>query len=688
MGRDLLNEIRDALNNKRQVANLVNALTRMRDRRREAITRFTPGDFKELKEIKRRSKLSVREAVEKLRVAVEDSGGFFFLANSSEEACKYVADVVARKSAKLVVKSKSMTSEEIGLNKYLEYMGVEVVETDLGERIIQLSGERPSHILAPAVHRDAESIAGLIAEGLEPKPEAITRYVRNALRGSFLNADVGISGANIISAEDATVFVVTNEGNERLVTSIPKTYICIAGVEKVVPSIREALTILRILVPSATGQVMSSYVTLVSPKSEGFGKTREFHLVLVDNGRFNALDDTLAETLECIRCSACFNVCPTYRVLGGHVFGHIYTGPIGLPWTAITHGLEKAYEFSSLCVSCGLCKLECPVDIDIPFMISVIKDRGNGKYGEAAPFLLRNYDKLIKMGAKIPRLSNLLLQSKAGRYLLEKLAGIDLRRNIPKFADEDLYQLYRKIRQNIQTLSGKVVLFTDYLLMYMFPEMAVTAVKVLNKMGVYCVIPRQSSSGMPLIQYGYLGEARKVAEYNISNLLPYVRDGYDIVCLEPTAWYCLKETYPKLVEGREAEEVAGRAFTFSEYLLLHGSVGLDARDRFKLAYHWPCHAREKYAVKPKSATLLEKLGHDVRLVDAGCCGMAGTWGMRSGYKGYETSITIGNILLDELKKTNAQFFITDSTICYLQIRELSESGRALHLYQLLDKYVS
>jgi len=686
MNRNLMKEVKEALNNKRQVANLVNALTRMRDRRREAVARFAFKDFAELKEIRRRNRLDVRRNIEKLREAVENSGGFFFLADSPEDACRYIADVVARSSAKLVVKSKSMTSEEIGLNSYLESIGVEVVETDLGERIIQLAGERPSHILAPAVHRDAASIAGLMAENLEPSPKAITRYVREDLRRFFLNADVGISGANVISAEDATVAIVTNEGNERLVSSIPRVYICVAGVEKLVPSMRDALALLRMLVPSATGQVISSYVTFISPRSEGFGRTREFHLVLVDNGRLKALDGLLAETLECIRCSACFNVCPTYRVLGGHVFGHIYTGPIGLPWTAVTHGLEKAYEFSSLCISCGLCKVECPVDIDIPFMISVIKERGNGMYGEAAPLLLRNYDKLIEIGAKMPRLSNLILNSKLGRYVIEKLAGIDSRRKIPPLASENLYSLSRRMGQRIRNPIRKAALFTDYLLMYMFPEIAMAAVKVLNRMGVYCVVPKQGSSGMPLIQYGYLKKASKTARYNISRLLPFVREGYDIVCLEPTAWYCLKEVYPRIVEEKEeAEAVAESSFTFSEYLLLHGFNEPSSGDGLKLAYHWPCHARERNVVKPKSVELLERLGHEVMLADVGCCGMAGTWGMRNGYKGYETSVTIGKTLIESLEKTKAQFFITDSTVCYLQIRELADPRKTLHLYQLLDK---
>ena len=675
-------EIEKALQNKRQVNTLQSALTRMRDKRRKRMLRFRPEELNELKRIREGNRRNILENIERLREAVEKAGGRFVFASDAEEAQSYVLSVVKESGARLVIKSKSLTTEEVGLNEALEELGVEVVETDLGERIVQLAGERPSHILAPAVHKDAYEIASILSPNLSPDPTEITRYVRKELREKFLTAGVGISGANVIASDVGAVFIVTNEGNERFVTSIPRVYICVAGVEKVVSNIEEALKIIRILVPSATGQLMSSYVTVVSPYMREFRDGREFHMVLVDNGRLEALGGgELEETLECIRCSACFNVCPTYRLVGGHVFGHIYSGPIGLTWTAIAHGYHNAFKFSSLCISCGLCKVECPVDIDIPMMISRVKDWGNRYVRASAPYLLRNYDKLLRLGSRFPKLSNILLSSGLGKRLMSLLADTDMRRNMPLFADENFYKKFSRITQDGE-YDRRAVLFTDYLIMYMFPEIGVKAVKLLNKAGTYCLLPKQLSSGMPLIQYGYLKEAEKIARSNVENLFGFVREGYDVICLEPTAWYCLKEVYPKLLGDSKAERLADSVYSLAEYLLEYCSEVNRGLEYIHVAYHWPCHARGKWIEEPFFKRLLERAGYRVSLVDEGCCGMAGTWGMRRGYKGYEISVEIGRNLVERMKETNAEALTTDSTVCMIQLKTFSPE-KTLHSLDLL-----
>ncbi len=669
-GRELSREVEIALHNTRQTATLRASLSRMRDKRRERMREISLEELEELKEMRRRNLKNLSNNLKLLKERVESFGGKLYIAKDHIAACRYVADVIVSNNAKIVVKSKSLTSEEIRLNEWLGRLGVEVVETDLGERIVQLAGERPSHLLAPAVHKDAASVAEIFAAGLKPEAEAITQHVRSELRSKFLSADIGITGANVIAAEEGAIFIVTNEGNERFVTSIPRVYICIAGVEKVVSNLAEALQTLSILIPSATGQRISSYVTVIGLGPGNAGRWDEFHIVLVDNGRLAALsDETLFEALECIRCAACFNVCPTYRTVGGHVFGHIYTGPIGLPWTAITHGEEAAYSFSSLCVSCGLCKLECPVEIDIPFLISSIKERGNGLYGEAAPWLLRNYDTLIKLGSYMPRVANLFMQSGLGRKLLERLAGIDRRRPLPRIASKSFRKLVREAAG--EKMEKRAALFTDAMIMYMFPEIGLDAVDILKRFGVGLVVPQQLSSGMPLIQYGYLKQAREIARKNISYLLEHVRAGCDVVCLEPTAAYCIREAYPRLVDDESAGELAARTYGFPEYLalLLHNASTSINKD-IHVAYHWPCHARER-AAQPAMARLLSMLGIEVSFVDEGCCGMAGTWGMRSGYVGYELSRSIGEKVVQSLEATEADIIVTESTICMLQLRELS-----------------
>ncbi|MDJ0270197.1 MAG: LUD domain-containing protein [Aigarchaeota archaeon] len=680
-GRELAREVEAALRNTRQAATLMASLSRMRDKRRERMREIPLEELEKLKEMRRRNLKNLSDNLKLLKDRIESLGGKLYIAKDHAAACKYVADVIARNNAKIVVKSKSLTSEEIRLNEWLERLGVEVVETDLGERIVQLAGERPSHLLAPAVHKDAASVAEIFAAGLKPEAEAITQHVRSELRSKFLGADVGITGANVIAAEEGAIFVVTNEGNERFVTSIPRVYICIAGVEKVVSNLADALHTLSILIPSATGQRVSSYITVIGLGPENAGRWDEFHIVLIDNSRFAALGDkTLSEALECIRCAACFNVCPTYRIVGGHVFGHIYTGPIGLPWTAITHGEAAAYSFSSLCVGCGLCKLECPVEIDIPFLISSIKERGNGLYGEAAPWLLRNYDTLIKLGSHIPRVANLFMQSRLGRKILERLAGIDRRRQLPRIASKSFRKLVRE--ESKEEAEKRAALFTDAMIMYMFPEIGVDAVDILKRFGVGLVVPRQLSSGMPLIQYGYLKQAREIARKNVSYLLEHVRAGCDVVCLEPTAAYCIKEVYPRLIDDESAGELAAHTYGFPEYLAsLLRDAGISLDKGMRVAYHWPCHARERGA-QPAMAKLLSMLGIEVSFVDEGCCGMAGTWGMRRGYIGYELSRSIGEKVVQSLEATEADTIITESTICMLQFRELSRL-RVIHAIPFL-----
>jgi len=678
--RNLQIEVRTALGKTTQTQALASAFNRMRSKRMQAMPEISLPELLELKSLRRRSAQNMDSNIELLRRVVEEAGGGFHLARTAEEARRYICDILRKRGAKLVVKTKSMTTEEINLNRAILGMGVKVVETDLGERIVQLAGERPTHILAPAVHKNVAEIAALFSPSLRPETQEITRFVRGQLRESFRSADVGITGANVISAHECTVFIVTNEGNDMFVTSLPPVYICVAGVEKVVSSIEEALRVIEVLVPSATGHRMSSYVTVLSPLSERFAKGREFHLILLDNGRRGAVGGVFSEALECIRCAACLNICPTYRLVGGHVFGDIYTGPIGLPWTAITAGTREAYEFSSLCVSCGLCKAECPVDIDIPHMISQIKNEGNGRWGQTAPWLLRKYEKLIRLGAKAPHVSNLLVRSRLGAWVLERLAGIDRRRPLPSFASTSLDKLLPN--QPASGVAESVALFTDALIMYMFPEIGLEAASVLKAFGVSAFLPQQLSSGMPLIQCGYLHEASRTARENVARLSEYVERGHEVVCLEPTAWYCVREVYPKLL-GRAAETLAEHAHSFSEYLLSRmNRYSGPKRQSEHLAYHWPCHARGAEG-GPAAVRLLSKLGFEVSFVDEGCCGMAGTWGMRKGFEGYEMSRRIGENLASALSKTGAGTVVTDSTVCMLQLQQFSRL-RITHLSTILS----
>src|SRR5436190_3932417 len=348
-----------------------------------ALRREAFGDFPQGEALRDRAR-AIKEAtlqrldahLETLVANVERVGGHVHFATTAEEARRIILDIARRTGARMAVKSKSMATEEIHLNDALEAIGVTPVETDLGEYIIQLAHERPSHIIAPAIHKTKGQVAELFSRelhrpGLAADPEVLTKIAREELREKFLQADLGITGANFAVAETGTVVLVTNEGNGRMVTSLPRVHVAVMGVEKVVPSLTDLMVFLAILAKSATGQKLSVYTTLVQgPRRAGeLEGPEEFHLVLLDNGRVAQLAGPLREALYCLRCGACLNVCPVYRQIRGHAYGHTYPGPIGILLTAMLSGPASVKELAHASSLCGACAEACPVRIDIPRML-------------------------------------------------------------------------------------------------------------------------------------------------------------------------------------------------------------------------------------------------------------------------------------------------------------------------------
>jgi len=353
------------------------ATTKFITLRQEAFDGFPEGDAlrDRARAIKEATLQRLDHWLERLIDNVEGLGGRVHYAATAEEARAIVLEIARRTGARMAVKSKSMATEEIHLNAALEASGVTPVETDLGEYIIQLAHERPSHIIAPAIHKTKGQVAELFTRELgrpaEADPEALTRIAREELREKFLRADIGITGANFAIAETGTVVLVTNEGNGRMVTSLPRVHVAVMGVEKVIPSFTDLMVFLSVLAKSATGQKMSVYTTLVSgPRRAGeLEGPEEFHLVLLDNGRTAQIAGPLRESLYCLRCGACLNVCPVYRQIGGHAYGHTYPGPIGILLTAMLHGSRSVRDLAHASSLCGACADVCPVRIDIPKML-------------------------------------------------------------------------------------------------------------------------------------------------------------------------------------------------------------------------------------------------------------------------------------------------------------------------------
>ena len=337
-----------------------------------------PG-FEPLRERARALKREVIEHldyyVDQFAGNVERQGGQVHWAADAEDACAIVVEIARHAGAREVVKGKTMVSEEIELNRAFEAAGIDAIETDLGEFIVQLARERPAHIVAPAIHKTRGDVADLFERGVDSQrtedPEELAAVARRALRARFARAGVGLSGGNFAVAETGTVVVVENEGNIRFSTTAPPVHVVLVGVEKLIPRFRDLAVFLRLLARSGTGQKMTSYTSLLTgprrPHEDGPG---EMHVVLVDNGRTRALaDEKMREALYCIRCGACLNACPVYRKIGGHAYGWVYSGPIGALITPEFVGLERARELPFASSLCGACREVCPLKIDIPHLL-------------------------------------------------------------------------------------------------------------------------------------------------------------------------------------------------------------------------------------------------------------------------------------------------------------------------------
>jgi L-lactate dehydrogenase complex protein LldF len=370
--------VRDALADGQLRGALRQATTLFAERRRAALA--TEPEWEAARDraraIKDETLLHLDRYLEQFAASAERAGARVHWACDADQACDIIAGIAAARGARTVVKSKSMASEEIHLNAALARRGIEPVETDLGEYIVQLAGETPSHIVVPAIHKTKRQIAALFAEklGIEPSDDVatLTAAARRALRRRFAEADLGISGVNFAVAETGTILILENEGNARLTTTLPRTHVALMGIEKVIPRFADLEVFLRLLPRSGTGQALTAYQSLLtgtkqSPDEEG---PEELHIVMFDNGRSRMLASAVTrQTLACIRCGACLNACPVYRQIGGHAYGSVYAGPIGAVLTPQLFGIASAAALPYASSLCGACRDVCPVKIDIPAVL-------------------------------------------------------------------------------------------------------------------------------------------------------------------------------------------------------------------------------------------------------------------------------------------------------------------------------
>ena len=412
---------------------------------------------RQVREVKERSLERLPELFAQFQAEAEQLGAKVVLAPDAAQARQYVVDLARKLGVSLVVKSKSMATEEIGLNAALEQAGVRVLETDLGEYIVQLAGERPSHFVTPAIHKTREQVAELFSRQAGRKLSAdipeLVEFARGELRQAFVEAGLGVTGANLAIAESGTLVIATNEGNGRLVSSLPPVHVAVVGLEKLVAGLEDTVPILKLLGRCATGQKLTAYTSFITGPSRtadiekqltiGVHGPRELHIVFLDNGREAMRQDPeLREALYCIKCSACLNMCPAFRVVSGHVFGQTYHGGIGSVLTAGLEGQQAAEHVLGLCAGCRYCVDICPALVDTPRLVRILKERmaagkGVGLAAQVASWVLASPSRL-RLGAAAGRRAGPLLRAVGSL----PLPGTEVLRAMPPLAERTLEQLW------------------------------------------------------------------------------------------------------------------------------------------------------------------------------------------------------------------------------------------------------
>ncbi len=460
---------------KRGIANpvLQKALVGLQDRfgrgTAEAYRRLPEGPDLRLKahEIREKAIANLDVLLEALADKIRANGGHVHFAETARDAVDYALAVARRNRVRLVVKGKSMVSEEIGLNAAMQAEGIEVVETDLGEYIIQLAGESPSHIIAPAIHKTRNEVADLFVQKLGIRrttdPPELTQAARKALREKFLAADMGTSGVNMACAETGHITTVSNEGNIRMATTMPRVHMAFMGMERIVARLDEYEIILRLLCRGAAAQTMGTYASYIGgPRRPGESDgPDEFHLVVIDNGRSRILaDPQFREMLCCVRCAACLNVCPVYAKIGGHSYGFAYSGPVGAVVTPLLTGINRAKDLCCGETLCGACKDACSMNIDLPRMLLALREKL--AYGDAAwevepasraeglayrgwSWFIRNR-RFYELGLKLAAAGQKLLPQEKGmlRRLPPPVQGWTQSRDLHPLAQETFMERWRK----------------------------------------------------------------------------------------------------------------------------------------------------------------------------------------------------------------------------------------------------
>jgi len=624
------------------------------------------------------------ELAEQFARVAEARGTKVFRTNDPNAVKDYILRLAQERGVKHIVKSKSMATEEIHLNKHLEKAGIDVQETDLGEWIIQLAGQTPSHMVMPAIHMTKEEVADVfsdkVEDGQKPDIPKLVKFARGKLRPMFLNADMGISGANIAVAETGSIVIVTNEGNARLVTTLPKIHVAIVGLEKLIENFKDIAPILTALPKSATAQLLTSYVSIISgPVPNTDGTPKELHIILMDNRRNEmAHDPRFKQALQCIRCASCLNVCPVFRLVGGHVFGKVYTGGIGTILTAWFSALKESDEIQSLCIQCGNCKDVCPGKIDIPDLILELRRRLAVEQGQPmiqkAIFSVVNNRRLFHTMMRAASIGQIPF-AKGGfiRHLPMFLSNMTENRSLPAIADVPFRDRIKKIKQ--PKCTEKAAFYGGCLVDFAYPEMGEAVVKVLNKAGIEVIFPEgQTCCGAPARYSGAYEVAAQNGADNIQALL--AEDVKYVVSACPTCTVALKHDFianlesvgrtGELADARRLSEKVVDFSTLASQLLDQGRLKFKAGiEPTKFTYHDSCHFKRTLHADQTPRKLMKQAGYELVEMEESdmCCGMGGSYTIKMP----EISAPILERKLVNIEKAGAPLLLIDCPGCVMQI---------------------
>jgi L-lactate dehydrogenase complex protein LldF len=539
-------------------------------------------------------------------------------------------------------------------------------------------------MVMPAIHMTKEEVAEVfnkeVEQGQQPDIPRLVKFARAKLRTKFLQADMGISGANIAIAETGSLVIITNEGNARLVTTLPKIHVAIVGLEKLLAKYDDITPILTALPRSATAQLLTSYVSIITgaaPNTDG--TTKELHIILMDNRRTEmAQDPKFKQALQCIRCASCLNVCPVYRLVGGHVFGDIYTGGIGTILTAWFDELKKSDDIQSLCIQCGNCVPVCPGKINIPELILELRRRLAVEQGQPlaqkAIFSVVNNRKLFHT---MLRTASLVQKpfAKAGmiRHLPMFLSDMTQFRSLPAIADEPFRDKFKKVKQ--PKSKEKIAFYSGCLIDFAYPEMGEAVVKILNKAGIEVVFPEgQTCCGAPARYSGAYEVAAQNASNNIAALLS--EDVQYVVSACPTCTVALKQEFISTFESLgksdalpQAKQLAAKTIDFStliKKLVDEGRLTFkEGKQLGNITYHDSCHLKRTLNVHEQPRELLKKAGYQLtEMYEADmCCGMGGSYSLKLP----EISAPILQRKLVNIKQTGAPVVVMDCPGCVMQI---------------------